>query len=117
TLVTKPTHIIPFFTKQVAETGNIKTCRAPAEIIFVLIAVHGTRSAYPEMMVHQVMAQFAAAAAQSARPYIRGRIEQYPGAVHGRSAQEDHLGSIFNGFISLCIYDLYPLRFFGILIV
>ena len=107
TLIAKATQIIPFVAKKIAIPGNIDTIGASAEIILVLITLYMSAGAHTQMMVHQVMPQFAAAAAQSVGPYIRSGIHQYPGAVQRRRIQENDLCKILVGLVRFRIQYLY----------
>src|SRR5580692_1578413 len=68
TLVTKSTDIVSFVSKEIAESWNIHSVGAASSIVFVFVSVNGSTGPYSQVVIHQVMPQFAAAASQSVRP-------------------------------------------------
>src|SRR6185437_7654065 len=68
-LVTESPDIIPFIPIHIPEPWDIDAIRAAAIIVFILIAFHETAGAHTQMMIHEVMPQLTAAAAQTIGPY------------------------------------------------
>ena len=80
-LVAKTPHIVAFVAKKVGKAHHVNAIRPAAKIILVFITFHSARGAKVIVVIHYVMPQLSAAAAQPARPYIRSRVHQHPGAV------------------------------------
>src|SRR5579863_4353971 len=70
TLISESTHIIAFITSDISELRNIDTVGSSSEIIFILKSFNLTASASTQVMIHNIMSQFAAAAPQSVRPDV-----------------------------------------------
>src|SRR5258706_1581203 len=106
-LVSESTNVIAFITKEIAVTWNIKSIGPPSEIIVVKISIYCSAYAYIQVMVHYIMPQFTTAAAKTIRPYIRGRIHQYPSTVQRRSIYKNNLCFVFVGFVCFRIQYFY----------
>src|SRR5690606_38187436 len=106
TLVTKTAQVVALLIAQVAEAWNIETRRATAVVVLVFVAFNGAARANAEMMVHYVVAQFTAAAAQAAFPDIGGGIHQNPGGVKAGGVEEHHIGGEFIGLVGFGVDHL-----------
>src|SRR5690606_13793493 len=93
------------------------TVGTAAVIITVFKAFDAATRTTTEMVIHNVVAQLAAAASQAIGPDIRCRIHQYPGAVERGSVQKDDLRLVLMDLIGFRIQHLYADGSFGILIV
>src|SRR5437763_10582394 len=69
TLVAKSTDIISFIAKQISKSGHIYSVWTATIIVFIIVSFGNAGCSATEVMIHYVMSQFSAAAAQSVRPY------------------------------------------------
>ncbi len=109
-LVAEAAQVIALIIKQVGEAYNVYPVGPAAIHIFVFVPFHNTRSANIIMMVHNIMAQLAAAAAQAARPDISSRIHQHPGAIERRGVNKYNFSIIR---ISLVCFGIQHFHAFG----
>src|SRR5690606_4944646 len=89
-LVAEATQVRTLVVTDILETGNVYAVCATAVDVFVVEAFEHAGSAVVERMIHHVVPQLAAATAQAALPNIGCGVHQYPGAIEGRSIEEDH---------------------------
>src|SRR5690606_5625834 len=90
TLIAEATQVIAFFITQIAKAWNVKTGRTTTVVILVFKTFYHRAGTYAEMVIHDVVAQLAAAAAQTVRPDIGSGVHQNPGRVEGGCVQEDN---------------------------
>jgi len=64
----------PEVAKKIRKAYHVNAIRPSAKIIFILVALNCSRGAQVIMVIHNIMPQFAAAAAEPIRPYICSRI-------------------------------------------
>src|ERR1044072_7420389 len=82
TLVTKATQVVfSLIAVEVGRAGDVKNIGATAGTVFIFKAFHASAGAQHIVMIHYIMAQFSAAAAQALRPDVGGRVHQHPGGV------------------------------------
>src|SRR5690606_22346044 len=117
TLIAEPAYIITLIVAYIAKSRNIKTTRPATVVILIFISFNTATCAAPEMVVHYIVPQFAAAATQSVRPHICCRIHQHPSRIERRGANKNYLSKKLIRFICFSIHNLYTFRFLGILIV
>src|SRR5215218_1979421 len=80
-LVTKSAYIITLVAKHVPIAGYVNSIRTTTIDVFVFVTFYPATGANTQVMIHQVMTQFSAAASQSIRPNVSGRIHQDPCTV------------------------------------
>src|SRR5690606_29517075 len=102
-LVAEATQVRTLVVTDILETGNVYAVCATAVDVFVVEAFEHAGSAVVERMIHHVVPQLAAATAQAALPNIGCGVHQYPGAIEGRSIEEDHFSEIVIGLVVFSI--------------
>src|SRR6185312_559010 len=112
-LVTKTTQIIALVAEKIGKPHNVYPIGSSAVIILVLISFHDTGRADIVLMIHHVVSELPAAAAESAGPDIRCGVHQDPGAVERACVDKDNLRVKFIGFVRLRIqhFDTHSLFF------
>ena len=79
--------ILVFFI-HVAETGNVKTVGTIAERHFVFVAGHDDTSAAAHVVVHEIVAEFAAGIGETVREFGSRGIEKDAPGLQSRGAKE-----------------------------
>src|SRR6185437_16650791 len=107
TLIAKTAQVIPLVAENIPEPGNINSIGPSTEIIFVVISFHNAAGANAQVVVHNIMAEFPAAAAQPVGPDVRSGIHQDPGTVQRGSIQENNLRVIGVCLVGFPIQNFY----------
>ena len=102
---------------QISESWNVDTVWPLTLIKHVSKFVRFPIGSHFEVMIHEIVTEFATVVAQAIRETIRFRIEQYEGRCNRRGAAEYHLGIEFDYFVRLGIDDPHTLGPFPVLVV
>ena len=70
------TQVLAFVAEQIAIARNVESVGPPAEVVLVVQSLEFALGTRAEVMVHQVVAQLARAAAESTRPDVGRRAHQ-----------------------------------------
>src|SRR5690606_41074489 len=87
TLISESSQVVTLFTVHIAEPGNVEAIRSASVVILVLIAFDPAACTNTEVVVHQVMPEFAATAAETIWPHIGGGVHEYPGRIERGGVQ------------------------------
>ena len=85
----------------VAETRNVNSIGAIAKRHFVFVPGHDPAGARAHVMIHQVVAEFAAAVGEAIGKFRGGGIEQDARGLQRRGAQEKYARLVFGGDLGL----------------
>ncbi len=87
-LITVAAHEILLFHLHVAEARQVNSVRAIAERHFVFVARHDCARAGAHVVIHQIVAEFAAAVAEAVRKFAGRRIQQNARRFQRRRVEE-----------------------------
>ena len=117
TLVAKTPDVVALIAKQVAEARHVNAIGAAPVHVFVIEALGIAVGPHPKMMVHDVVPQLAAAAAQAPRPNIGGRVHQHPSRVQRGGVEENDFGAVLDGLVGLGVQHFHTGSSLGVFVV